>query len=91
MGMHIPVRECICCRNKSEKKDLIRVVKSQDGFFVDTTQKKQGRGAYLCRTCVRDANAFKKRPLDRAFRQKVPEQVYTALAEFAKGLEQTDE
>lgn len=81
MGTHIPVRECICCREKSSKQELIRVVKNEQGFLIDETQKQQGRGAYICNRCLENPMLFKKRPLDRAFRQKVPEEIYAALAE----------
>ncbi len=80
MGKHIPIRECICCRSKDEKKQFVRIVKSKEGFFVDSTHKMQGRGAYICLACLQNPVSLKKRPLDRAFRQKVPDDVYTALA-----------
>ena len=76
---HIPVRECICCRTKAAKEELIRVVKNEQGFFVDTTGKQTGRGAYICKSCLTNPISLKKRPLDRAFRQKVSDAVYTEL------------
>ncbi len=83
MTAHIPVRECILCRKKCAKSELIRVVKHEEGFFVDETQKKQGRGAYICLSCLNTPEFLKRRPLDRAFRTKVPDCVYDALK--AKG------
>ncbi len=79
MGNHIPMRECICCRKKSEKQALVRIVKNEQGFFVDALQKMQGRGAYLCKACMKDPLMQKKRPLDRAFRQKVEDSVYEEI------------
>ena len=85
MGKHIPIRECICCRRKDEKQNYCRIVKTMEGFFVDSTQKRQGRGAYICSACLKDPVLLKRRPLDRAFRQKVPEDVYAALAAIGEG------
>lgn len=79
MGKHIPIRECICCRQKGEKQKFLKVVKNEHGFFVDRKQNQQGRGAYICSACLSAPDIFKKRPLDRAFRQRVPEEVYEAL------------
>lgn len=76
---HTPVRECICCRTKAAKAELIRIVKNEEGIFVDRTGKQKGRGAYLCAACLEDPMSAQKRPLDRAFRQKVPDKVYESL------------
>lgn len=76
---HTPVRECICCRMKAAKAELIRIVKNEEGIFVDKSGKQKGRGAYLCAACLENPVSIKKRPLDRAFRQKVEDEVYEAL------------
>ena len=50
MNKPAPQRMCIVCRQMFDKADLIRVVKNKEGnFFVDTTGKMAGRGAYLCK------------------------------------------
>jgi predicted RNA-binding protein YlxR (DUF448 family) len=47
---HIPQRTCVACRKVSPKRELIRLVRISDGSVeVDTSGKKAGRGAYLCR------------------------------------------
>ncbi len=79
MGKHIPIRECISCHKKGEKETFIRIVRQENDFFVDTTRKIQGRGAYICPMCLKNPQTMKRRPLDRAFRQKVPQTVYDAL------------
>ena len=81
---HIPVRECICCHQKAAKKELVRIAKIESSFLIDDTGTCGGRGAYICRLCITDPMVLKKRPLDRAFRQKVPDEVYEALLEHAK-------
>lgn len=35
------------CRTVLEKRDLMRIVRTNDGVFVDLTGKMSGRGAYL--------------------------------------------
>ena len=79
MGTHTPIRECVLCREKFKKQELLRIVKDADKIFIDKTQKAAGRGAYICKNCAQNPNLFKKRVLDRAFRQKVAEEVYKEL------------
>ena len=46
----IPQRTCVACRKVKAKRELIRLVRVADGGMeVDTSGKKAGRGAYLCR------------------------------------------
>ena len=73
---HTPVRECILCHKKFSKNMLIRIVKNDSGISIDETYKKQGRGAYICRECIKSDDLLKRRVLDRAFRQKVSDEVY---------------
>lgn len=44
---HIPQRTCIACREVQAKGTLVRLVRTPDGVFPDTTGKLAGRGAYL--------------------------------------------
>ena len=47
----IPMRTCTGCGEQKPKKELVRVVRSPEGeISLDTTGKKPGRGAYICRT-----------------------------------------
>jgi len=46
---HIPQRSCVVCREKQDKRQLIRLVRQPEGqVAVDPTGKQNGRGAYLC-------------------------------------------
>ena len=68
------------------KKSLIRIVKNkEDQFFVDTTGKLNGRGAYICQTGSCLEKAIKNKGLERAFESKIPDEVYEHLK---KGLQQ---
>jgi len=45
----IPIRLCLSCRLRKEKKLLVRIVASNPGEIeIDMTGKKPGRGAYVC-------------------------------------------
>ena len=45
----IPMRQCTGCREMKSKKEMLRVLKTtEDEIVLDTTGKKNGRGAYLC-------------------------------------------
>ncbi|MFC2063052.1 RNase P modulator RnpM [Chloroflexota bacterium] len=47
---HIPQRTCVACRQETTKGELVRLVRTTDGSVeVDTSGRKAGRGAYLCR------------------------------------------
>ena len=73
---------CIVCREHSDKKELLRIVKNKDGqIFVDKTGKANGRGAYVCKSkeCL---NKLKKsRGLNRAFKCEVSDDVYNMIGE----------
>lgn len=87
MGKHIPIRECIACRKKCEKKALLRIVRKDDVFFIDTKHSIEGRGAYMCFDCLKNPDTLRKRPLDRVFKQKVNENVYKELEKMGKEAE----
>ena len=48
MGKTFPVRTCVICREKADKRTLTRVVHTEGGVQVDPSGKLKGRGAYLC-------------------------------------------
>ena len=57
MQKKIPQRQCMGCRERRAKRELIRVVRSPEGAVsLDLTGKKSGRGAYICR----DVKCLKK-------------------------------
>ncbi|MBE7010550.1 MAG: YlxR family protein [Ruminococcaceae bacterium] len=78
-SVHEPIRECISCGQKFLKKELMRVVKNEEGIFPDPTGKAQGRGAYLCKQSACVEKLIRQRRLDRAFRGRVDQAVYDAV------------
>ena len=80
MNRKIPTRKCIGCGELREKNALVRIVRSKEGeICIDTTGKKNGRGAYICSDPECLKKAFKKKGLDRSFKMTVPESVYEVL------------
>jgi uncharacterized protein len=44
---HIPQRTCVGCREILSKRELMRVVRTDDGVVYDPSGKANGRGAYI--------------------------------------------
>ena len=44
----LPQRTCVACRTTTNKRGLIRIVRTADGIVADPTGKLAGRGAYVC-------------------------------------------
>ncbi|NOK63832.1 MAG: YlxR family protein [Chloroflexi bacterium AL-W] len=66
---HIPQRTCIACRTTEAKRSLMRIVRDQHGRVAyDSTNKRAGRGAYLCHSPECWEKALKRRGLERALR-----------------------
>lgn len=71
---------CIGCHEMKPKKELLRIVKSQENIIsIDLTGKKPGRGAYICYDvdCLEKAKKGKK--LDKAFEHHVENEIYDNL------------
>ena len=65
----IPQRQCIGCREMKNKKDLIRILKTDtEGIIIDVTGKKNGRGAYICPNADCFAKAVASKGLERSFK-----------------------
>ena len=76
----VPMRTCIVTREKYEKKDLIRVVKNNEGnVFVDETGKANGRGAYIKKDLEVLEKAKKTKALDKHLETTISEEVYEEL------------
>ena len=81
----IPMRTCVVTREKCEKKELVRVVRTPEGTVeVDTTGKKNGKGAYLKLSSIVIQKARKNKALDRALEVEVPEVIYEELESMLK-------
>lgn len=80
MNKKIPLRQCIGCREMKAKKEMMRVLKTPENEIVlDTTGKKNGRGAYLCKNSECLKMAQKNKGIERAFQMAIPKEVYENL------------
>ncbi|MDO4473223.1 MAG: YlxR family protein [Eubacteriales bacterium] len=84
----VPMRKCVGCQEMKNKKEMIRVIRTpEDEFLLDTTGKKNGRGAYLCPTEACLSLAIKSKGLERSFKQAIPAEVYDNLEKEMSSLE----
>ena len=86
MTKKIPLRQCVGCNEMKNKKEMMRVIKTSEGeICLDVTGKKNGRGAYVCKTMECLKAARKTKGLERSFQMPIPSEVYDSLErEFEK-------
>ena len=88
MNKKIPQRQCVGCSEMKNKKDMIRVLRTEDeGIVLDVTGKKNGRGAYICKNSECLMKAKKTKGLDRSFKMAVSEEIYDSLIKEIESLE----
>ena len=76
----VPLRTCVVSNEKCEKKDLLRVVRNNEGkVFVDDTHKANGRGAYLNKDEMVIERARKTKVLERHLNVKIENEIYDEL------------
>ncbi len=76
----IPQRTCMGCRDKKEKKELIRIVKNKENqISIDKIGKQEGRGAYLCNNIQCLEKVIKSKRLEKALDIKISEEIYENL------------
>ncbi len=82
----VPMRKCTGCQEMKNKKELIRVVRSEEGeYSLDETGKKPGRGAYVCKNIECLEKACKNKGLERSFKSAVPKDLYDELKKQLEG------
>lgn len=80
MQKKIPQRQCMGCRERKPKRELIRVVRTPEGqVCLDFSGKMNGRGAYLCPNAQCLQKALRSKTLDRSLEVAIPEEVYARL------------
>lgn len=68
------------CQQMWPKKEMMRVLKTPENTIIlDTTGKKNGRGAYLCKDMECLKKARKNKGLERSFQMSIPDTVYDSL------------
>ena len=84
----VPMRKCVGCGEMKSKKEMMRVLKTTDNDFeLDTTGKKNGRGAYLCFSKECFEKAVKGKGLEKSFKHSIPKEVYEKLEKEMDSLE----
>ena len=74
------MRSCVVTHAKCEKKDLIRVVRTNESeVLVDLTGKMNGRGAYIKKDIDVLKKAQKSKALDKHLEVEVPLSIYEEL------------
>jgi predicted RNA-binding protein YlxR (DUF448 family) len=87
----IPQRTCVACRQSREKKDLVRLVRSEDGNIqVDPSGTRPGRGAYLCARSDCWELGLKGNRLEHALRTKLTPDNRQALMSYSDKLPKGD-
>jgi len=82
---HKPQRMCVACRQSQDKKSLVRIVRTNEGVFVDEIGKRAGRGAYL----HADPSCWEiglKKSLERALKTSFTEQDLERLLQYQNNL-----
>ena len=86
MQKKIPQRQCMGCRERRPKRELLRVVRGTDGTVsLDFSGKLNGRGAYICPKAECLQKAQKTKALERSLEAEVPEQVYERMRKELEG------
>ncbi len=81
----LPQRTCIGCGQQKDKRDLIRIVKNNQGeIFLDKSGKEPGRGAYICDNAECLEKLIKSRKLEKSFKMKIEDNIYNKLKEMIK-------
>ena len=76
----VPLRKCTGCQEMKIKKEMMRILRTAEGEIVlDTTGRKNGRGAYVCRSMECFEKAVKSKGLERSLKCRVPEEAYESL------------
>ena len=80
MVKKIPLRKCVVTQERLPKKDLLRIVKNNEGeVFVDLSSKANGRGAYIKKDIDVLETAIKNKSLERALECEIPANVYDRI------------
>ena len=77
--MSTTLRMCVVCREMKEKTALLRIVKSDNSFSLDTSGKMPGRGAYICREGDCCEKFEKQRSFERAFKGAFPQELKDSI------------
>lgn len=76
----IPMRKCVASQEMKPKKDMFRIVRTDEGTaIIDPTGKKSGRGAYLSKNKDIILMAKKKNILSNHLKISIDHSLYDEL------------
>ena len=76
----VPIRTCVVCGKKSEKRGLVRIVASAEGQVdLDPSGKMNGRGAYICGEGCGENKRLQRGRLEHALRVTVAESDWDSI------------
>lgn len=77
-----PTRTCVVCRERRQKTDLLRIVRTPEGQVVfDRTGRLNGRGAYVCGDVDHWGDGIERGRLNHALKMKIDESMMRLLGE----------
>jgi predicted RNA-binding protein YlxR (DUF448 family) len=87
---HVPQRTCIACRQVAGKRNLLRLVRTENGVVLDASGKLAGRGAYLhpYQSCWRAV--LRGGRIEQALRTRLNEENRQALLAFMATLPESE-
>ena len=84
----IPQRQCVGCGEMKPKKEMTRIIRTTEGeFIIDSTGKKNGRGAYVRKNAECLKKAKKSKGLDKSFKMAISDEVYDSLTKEIEAFE----
>ena len=76
----IPQRMCVVTKEKTDKRNFLRIVKTTDNqILVDLTGKQNGKGAYITKSKEVLEKAKKNKALDKALEITIPDSIYEEI------------
>lgn len=76
----IPMRKCTGCHELKPKKELVRVIKTNENkVSMDLTGKMNGRGAYVCHNIACLEKAIKTKAIERSLQIQIDDEIYQQL------------
>ena len=78
----LPERRCTGCGEHFPKNTLVRVLRTPEGEIVlDTTGKRSGRGAYICKRSECLKKARKSRRIEQSLESVISPEIYERMEE----------
>jgi len=81
-----PLRTCVVTKEKCLKKDLLRIVRNENGVAeIDLTGKLNGRGAYIKKDPLVVDKAKQTKALERHLEITINDELYEKIKEVIGG------